>query len=155
MYNVMVALMEKTGYGEGLFERAELRDLRNASLWTEERRNDWARKAVRLCEMVLAEANGEGCAVIDPAEKILNKFYAASAGVFLRNACVAATSQIDTTPFVNQLLEEGSQPSSTEVDTASYAKLSEDLRKQAKRAADIDLDIDSDEERELLLQKHA
>ena len=69
--------------------------------------------------------------------------------MFLRNACIAATSGIDTTPFVEQLLNMAEQ------EQTSFAKLREDMMNQAKRAADIDLEDDWEEEKELLINKHA
>ena len=98
LHDIFTATMTKTGFGNGLFQGEELN---SKSFEDKESKLAWLVKVITLTEMIIQEKID-----IKPS-MVLAGQQADKTNLWLQNMFQAATANIDTTPFVQQILGGG------------------------------------------------
>lgn len=98
LHDIFTATMTKTGFGNGLFQGEELN---SKSFEDKESKLGWLVKVITLTEMIIQEKID-----IKPS-MVLAGQQADKTNLWLQNMFQAATANIDTTPFVQQILGGG------------------------------------------------
>ena len=98
LHDIFTATMTKTGFGNGLFQGEELNP---KSFEDKESKLGWLVKVITLTEMIIQEKID-----IKPS-MVLAGQQADKTNLWLQNMFQAATANIDTTPFVQQILGGG------------------------------------------------
>lgn len=95
IHDIFTSTLEQTGYGNGLFDEAELD---GKSITEKDAKINWLMKLLQLTELVIGEQ-------IDcKPTKIVAGHEPEKTNFFLQQMFRAATAGIDTTPHVMQLL---------------------------------------------------